>query len=76
MTSNNKNTEKLIKELSEEWGQNVYIKYNPQFDEWLVSNTTDEGLPSDIDKSITVYADSLEKAVEKAENAEGRDRSY
>lgn len=60
-----------IELLSDMWGTDVHITYRTGRREWLVSNTTDEGLPTRVESKV-VYGNTLREALEKAKNGEFR----
>jgi hypothetical protein len=61
------NLEKELKLIGEEWDGSVYVTYRPKYDEWQISNKTDEGLPVD-GKRITITEPTLKKAIESVKN--------
>jgi len=65
MKSEEPTFQQTTKQLSSVWNGPVFISYLHKTDEWRVSNTTDEGLPTGI-KSITVREETLEKALNTA----------
>jgi len=55
--------------IGEMWGSDVYMVYRQEWNEWIIRNTTDEGLPVGVD-SKEVRASTLEEAVEKIKQGE------
>lgn len=58
----------LLNELQKEWGV-VFVKYAGR--EYVVRNTTDEGLPAGKERK-TVRASTLQEALEKALEEESK----
>lgn len=55
------------------WDGGLYISYYPARDNsWLISNTTDEGLPTGVEQK-TAEGRSLEEAIENAIGGDLRD---
>lgn len=59
--------ESEIELLGDLWGTSVHITYRNHSGEWLLSNTTDEGLPVGVE-DITIRGNTLEECIEKAKN--------
>lgn len=50
--------------IGEMWGSDVYMVYRQEWNEWVIRNTTDEGLPVGVEGK-EVRAPTLEGAIEK-----------
>lgn len=55
--------------IGEMWGGDVYMVYRQSRGEWIIRNTTDEGLPTGVERK-SVRAPTLEEAIEKIKQSD------